>query len=233
MKNRSLFIVTLFVLFALSCSSPRQSELKDMVLVASGQQLDSTSNYIFYGFSFKGDDVNLLRERGRIPVLKNTSLYGREKCLLVYDIFCNAPLKISDSYTVTKSYRDEDNQYCYELCYTDQKLKPLQEYPFPVIGAAPGKEKLFLGMTLEYGFSLNDPLMIKRIYVVGYHDKGEKGAEIAPYGNQPTLISMARALVEKPSELAVIYRDTVVSPIRNVRFMGEKEVKDWRVIDFQ
>lgn len=214
------------------CNQPKQCELSDIRFVSSGQELDSESELVFYGFTFKGKTVNLIQEDGRIPVIANTSKYGRKDALLIVQIDHDTPLVISERYRIEKQSKDEDG-YHYLLFFNQQGIKPYQEYPFPVVQASPGEESLVLSMIVQYRFGLDGPRKEKKLFLIGYHDRTEPGVK-RTWSDQASFSYLVQSLTSgKASGVALVYKDTIVSPIGNTKAWSTEVSKQRKIIDFK
>ena len=233
MSFKGILLVTAVVLGLTACGGSKQCELNDMHLVSSGKQLDNSSNLIFYGFSFKGNKVDYTKESDRIPHLMNTSEFGRESCLLRMDVFSDSPLTISNRYAIQRSYQNEDEEFCYELVYRG-RIKAYQEFPFPVVGiVSEVEETQTVSMIMAYAFSSDGPVIQKKLFVIGYPETRPKNSKNFVPNSQKAFVRLSRALVNSAEGLSLIYKDTIVSPIRNLNLWNSEKVQDCRLVDLQ
>ena len=228
-----------FLIFGciVSCVNPKQADFSDLGFFASNQQLDSSSYFIFYGFPFHGETIDFASQRETLPVIRNKTILSRDPFLLSFEIHSDVPLEISNSYLIYKYEIDEDGYNVYSITNPYRRLKPYEEYPFPIIKASPGKESFVAFMSVMYGFALEGPVVSKKMYILGYHDATDYNAIRRSDNPQNALIMLAKSLTweseGKGKDVALIFRDTVVSPIRNYSIWREHETVNRRLIDLQ
>ncbi len=236
MRTVFLFLTSALCSFALvSCVQASRCEPSDVRFVASEQELDGNPSVVFYGFTFKdGNPVDLLKERGRLPLLMNTSKYGNESCGLVLTIQSDIPLTISEGYRIDTLYRDRTGGYNYVLYYNQRGIKPFQEYPFPVLSAAPERgASLVIPMTISFGYINNGPRINKKLFVLGFPDKCKATEKDLIRNRQAFLTAMASNFYPDPTDLAIVYKDTIVSPIKNIEIWKGKPSPQTRLVDLK
>jgi hypothetical protein len=233
MSFKRILLVSAMVVGLSACGGSKQCELNDLHLLSSGHQLDDASSIVFYGFSFSGNKVDYSKEYDRIPHLVNTSEFGNKKCFLRTDIYSDSPITISSHYAVQRSYQNEDGEYCYELVYNG-RIKPFQEFPFPIIGAVSEVEDAYtVSMIMAYTISPEGPVVQKKLFVVGYPETQSNNSNYFVPDSQKAFVRLTRALVNSAEGVSLVYKDTIVSPIRNLNIWNSGKVNDCLLIDLQ
>lgn len=219
-----------------SCSGKNSCRIDDICFVSNQRVLDNETSLIICGFTFSGDEVDL-RAIKYLPIICNTSQYGRDDFLLSVEVYSvDFPVEINDSYDIADASIDKEYGYKYTLYYNYKNnnkmhIGPFQELPFPVTKIPAQQNTITIPMIIRYGFP--DSHNEARLCLVGFSEKLAEGN--GPDKIQQQFLYLVRGLINgiNPSCISLIFNESVVSPIRNIKPLMKQDIAIDNIMELQ
>lgn len=237
MKNiLSKIIFAVIAIVFIFCSCDNSSKIARIGFVSNETVLPDSSLY-YWGDTMDSDSI-IFSNYKYLPLLKNLSDIKVDTFIVQVDIYGIKDTSEISKYYIIDDVKKEDSGSLSVLAHYGRfYLFPYEVVPFPISSISCKNENR--PITVEYDYfwrTSNSKLQKGHSAIIGivYHDKS-KNPTLATENPQKSFMYFVGPALnwKRPNNNTLIFKDTIVTKMKNIDLLKEKELKVEKILDLQ